>query len=79
MFGLFFIVSLSSIMKKEAGHNLNFKNKFFRESNLPCHKLLSAGTTLEGNADFPFKRGLLTQGRVKFKHGGYVDGEFSST
>jgi hypothetical protein len=27
--GLFFIVSLSSIMKKEADHN--FKNKFLRE------------------------------------------------
>jgi hypothetical protein len=27
-----------------------------------------ARTTLEGNTDFPFKQGLLTRGRARFKH-----------
>jgi hypothetical protein len=65
--------------EKEVGRTLNFKNKFLRESNLPRHESLSAGTKLEGNADFPFKQGLLTRGRARFKHGGDVDGEFPST
>jgi hypothetical protein len=30
---------------------LNYKNKFLKASNLPHHESLSAGTTLEGNAD----------------------------
>jgi hypothetical protein len=77
--GLFFIVSLSSIMKKKSATTWTLKNKFLRESNLPRHEWLSAGTTLEGNADFPFKKGLLTWGRARFKHGGDVDGEFLST
>jgi hypothetical protein len=58
---------------------LNFKNKFLRQSNLSRHEWLSAGITLEGNTDFPFKQGLLTRGRARFKHGGDVDGEFPST
>jgi hypothetical protein len=35
-----------------------------------------ADTTWEDNIDFPFKQGLLTRGRARFKHGGDVDGEF---
>jgi hypothetical protein len=49
--GLFFIVSLSSIIKKEAGHNLNFKNKFLRESNLYRHELKERMATREGGVN----------------------------
>jgi hypothetical protein len=58
--------------EKEAGHNMNFKNKFSRER----EREQFASTTLEGNADFPFKQGLHTRGRARFKHGG---DEFLST
>jgi hypothetical protein len=36
------------------------------------------GQHWKGNADFPFKRGLLTRGRARFKHGVDVEGEFLS-
>jgi hypothetical protein len=64
--------------EKEAGHNLNFKNKFLRKCNLQFFKN-NVGTTLDGNTNFPFKQGLLTRGRARFKHGGDVDGKFPST
>jgi hypothetical protein len=48
------------------------------ESNFPRHEWLSAGTTLEANADFPFKQGLITRGRARFKHGSMLTVDFGT-
>ena len=66
------IASLSSIMKKVAGHNMNLNAKYLREQYvLLC--LTKCREDIEGNADFFIsKTPGLTRGRARFKHGGNV-------
>jgi hypothetical protein len=73
--GLFFFVSLSSIRKRKPVTTRTLKINL-RERNFLRHGWLSAGTTWEGNADYPFKQGLLTRGRARFKHGGMLTVNF---
>ena len=58
------IASLSSIIKKVAGHNMNLNAKYLREQ---------YERTLRGNADFFISKAPgLTRGRARFKHGGML-------